>query len=109
MKATELFLLVLLVTLTEQTITCQVTCLPWFIADNTSTTECSRHDSYPAVKCGSDVPLLRLGYCLRYNTSTETTEHGPCPYIAYYNNTGTVGVVVYIQMPSNVSTHELIK
>jgi len=40
---------------------------------------------------------------LTYNTSTEMTEYGPCPYIAHYNNTGTVGVAVYIQMPSNVS------
>ena len=99
MKATELFLLILLFSFTEQTTTCP----PWFIPDNTSSTGCSCHDSYAAVKCSSEFPLLHFGYCMTYNTSTETTEYGPCPYITRYNNTTVVDDVFYIQLPSNVS------
>ena len=105
MKATELleFLLILLFPLTEQTTTYQVACPPWFIPDNTSTSGCFCYDSYPAVKCGSDYPLLHLGYCMTYNTSTETTEYGPCPYITRYSTTTVVDHVIHIQLPSNVS------
>ena len=90
MKAAELFLLILLFSFTEQTTTCP----PWFITDNTSSTGCSCHDSYAAVKCSSDFPLLHFGYCMTSNTSTETTE---C-------NTTVVDDVFYIQLPSNVSS-----
>ena len=104
MKATELleFLLILLFTLTKQTTTYQIACPPWFIPDNRSTTGCSCYDSHPAVRCGSDFPLLRLGYCMTYNTSAESTEYGPCPYITRYNTT-TIADHIHIQLPSNVS------
>ena len=99
MKATELFLLILLFSFTEQTTTCP----PWFIPDNTSSTGCSCHDSGTAVKCSSEFPLLYFGYCMTYNTSTETTEFGPCPYITHYNTT-IVDDVIHIQLLSNVSS-----
>ena len=99
MKETELFLLILLFSFTEQTTTCP----PGFIPDNTSSTGCSCHHLYAGVKCSSDFPLLHFGYCMTYNTTTDTTEYGPCPYITRYNNTTVVDHVFYIQLPSNAS------
>ena len=39
---------------------------------------------------------------MTYNSSTEATEYGPCPYIAHYNTT-TVDRELDIQLPDNVS------
>ena len=39
---------------------------------------------------------------MTYNSSTEVTEYGPCPYIAHYNTT-TVERELDIQLPVNVS------
>ena len=97
------FLIILLFTLTEQTTTYQVACPPLSILDNRCITRCSCYDSYPAVKCGSDFPLLYFGYCMTYNTSTESTEYRPCPYITHYNNTTVFDDVFHIQLPNNVS------
>ena len=99
MKETELFLLTLLFSFTEQTTICP----PGFISDNTSSTGCSCHHSYAGVKCSSDFLLLHFGYCMTYNTTTDATEYGPCPYITHYNNTTVVDHVFYIQLPSNAS------
>ena len=94
--------LILLFSFTEQTTTQQDVCPPWFIPDGRSSTGCSCYNSIRAVKCGSDFPLLHLGYCMTYNTSTESTENGPCPYITRYNT--NVDHAFYIQLPSNVSS-----
>ena len=105
MKAILSFVLVIVLfySSTEQTTTHRDVCPPWFIPDNRSSTGCSCSE-YEAVKCGSDFPLLRFGYCMTYNNSTsKTTEYGPCPCIAQYNNTTNVERVWYIQLPSNVS------
>ena len=111
MKETQLFLLIVLFSFTQLAAARDV-CSPWFIPDNTPITGCSCYDSYPDIKCGSAVKcspavlctrLLRLGNCLTYNTLTETTEYGPCPYITHYNNTTSLDGTFYIQLPSNVS------
>ena len=101
MKPIEIVLFLILIN-TEQTTAQRDVCPPWLILDNGSSTGCSCHRSYPAVKCGSDSPLLQFGFCMTYDNSTETTEYGPCPYIAHYNTT-SVDYVFYLHLPSNVS------
>ena len=95
--------LIFLFCFTEQTTTQRDVCPPWFITDSRSITGCTCYNSYPAVKCGSDFPLLRYGYCMTYSISTESTEYGPCPYITRYNTTTKVDNAFYIRLPSNVS------
>ena len=97
------FLVILLSSFTEQTTTRRDICPPWFIPDNSSRTGCSCSDSYQAVVCGSDFPLLQFGYCMTYNSTTGATEYGPCPYIGHYNSTKLVHRVWYIKLPNNVS------
>ena len=58
--------------------------------------------TYSDVKCGSDFPLLHLGFCKTYNHTAGTTEYGPCPYIAHYTILNSSSNS-YIQLPSNVS------
>ena len=91
----------LLFMFTEQTTALQ-NCPSWFVPDNSSSTGCSCQSYFTEVKCGPDFPLLHFGYCMTYNSATETTEFGPCPYIARYNTT-TVDHIFYIQLLSNVS------
>ena len=83
----------------EQTVAQQGVCPLWFYPDKAG---CSCSD-FHAIICGSDFPLLHLGYCMTYNESTETTEFGPCPYITQYNNITKVEDVFYIQLPGNAS------
>ena len=92
----------LLFMFTEQTTALQ-NCPFWFVPDNSSSTGCSSQSYFTEVKCGPDFPLLHFGYCMTYNSATETTEFGPCPYIAQYNTTISVDHIFYIQLPSNVS------
>ena len=103
MKANWSLLLILLCSFTEQTTAQRDVCPSWFVPDNKSSTGCSCHSSYTEVTCGIDFPLLHLGYCMTYNSTTGITEYGPCPYIAHYNITTSVDRVFYIQLPSNVS------
>ena len=102
MKAICFFLLVLLLSLAQQTAAHPDVCPPWFISDNRSNTGCSCYESYSDVKCGSDFPLLHLGFCKTYNHTAGTTEYGPCPYIAHYTILNSSSNS-YIQLPSNVS------
>ena len=94
-----LFLLILLSGLMKQT---TAVCPPWFIPDNSSRTGCSCHKSGAAVKCGKNSSLLQFGYCMTYDSATEGTEQGPCPYIRHFNKTA-VAHKLYIQLPENVS------
>ena len=106
MKLIEFFLLLInLFSFMEQTIAQQDVCPSWFVRDRRSSSGCSCRNSFPAVKCrsGSDFPLLELGFCMTYNSENESTEYGPCPYIADYNTTISFGYVFYIQLPNNVS------
>ena len=103
MKLIEFFLLINLFSFMEQTTAQQDVCPSWFVPDRRSSSGCSCRDSFPAVKCGSDFPLLQLGYCMTYNSENGITEYGPCPYIADYNTTTSIGYVFYIQLPNNVS------
>jgi len=82
----------------KQTTAQQDACPPWFIPDNTSSTGCSCQGLDEVIKCGLDFPLLHLGFCMTYNSTTETTAFGPCPYIAQY-----ITFVNCIQLPENVS------
>ena len=82
----------------KQTTAQQDVCPPWFIPDNTSSTGCSCQGLDEVIKCGLDFPLLHLGFCMTYNSTTEATAFGPCPYIAQY-----ISFVNYIQLPENVS------
>ena len=103
MKANCFFLLILLISFTEQTTAQQDDCPPWFIPDNTSSSGCSCHQDGAKVYCGTDFVLLHFGFCMTYNNITGATEFGACPYIAHYNTTPFNGIL-FIQMPSNVSS-----
>ena len=103
MKVLQIVLPLFLFLFTEQTTALQ-NCPSWFVPDNSSRTGCSCQSYFTQVKCGSDFPLLHLGFCMTYNSSTETTEFGPCPYIAHYNTTISVDHVFYIRLPSNASS-----
>ena len=104
MKAIQFLLLISLLSFTEQTIAHRDVCPPWFVHDNRSKTGCSCHGSYSGeVKCGPEFPELHLGFCMTYNSVTETTEYGPCPYIGHYNTIISVDTVRYIKLPTNVS------
>ena len=94
-----LFLLIFLSGLMKQT---AAACPPWFIPDNSSSTGCSCPKSGAGVKCGKNSSLLQFGYCMTYDSATETTEYGPCPYIRHFNNTA-VAQMFYVQLPENVS------
>ena len=98
MKAIWCFLFILLSTLAAATAVCP----PWFIPDNRSSTGCSCQGSPTAAKCGENSPLLHFGYCATYDSTSEKTNHGPCPYIAHYNTTA-IDDVFYIQLPENAS------
>ena len=104
MNAVEIFLLVSLLSFVklEQTTAQQDVCPPWFIPDNRSSTGCSCRTSYDEVACGPHSALLKLGFCMTYNYTTETAEYGPYPYITHYK-TVSVDYVLYIQLPQNVS------
>ena len=93
---------ILLFSFTEQTIAHQNDCPSWFVPDNTSSTGCLCYNSREEVKCGSDFTLLHLGFCMTYDNTTETTEYGPCPYLAHYN-TADVDHLFYTRLPHNVS------
>ena len=95
-----LFLLIFLSGLMKQT---TAVCPPWFIPDNSSRTGCSCHKSGAAVKCGKNSSLLQFGYCMTYDSATEGTEQGPCPYIRHFNKTA-VAHKFYIQLPENLSS-----
>ena len=97
------FLLIVL-SFTDQTTAQRDVCPPWFVPDNMTRTGCSYNSYGRDVKClsDSDSLFLQLGNCMTYNSATNTTEYGPCPYIAHYNIT-YMDYGFYIQMPSNVS------
>ena len=101
MKANWHFLLIFLLSLTEQTTAQQDICPLWFIPGNTSSTGCSCQSLYPDVWCGSNYSLLHLGYCMTYNSENGVTAVRPCPFIGHYNTT-SVDYVFYIQLSSNV-------
>ena len=63
----------------EQIIAQREVCPSWIIADNRSSTGCF---SDTVVCCGT---LLHLGNCMTYNSTSDTIEHGPYPYIGHYN------------------------
>ena len=106
MKALNLqcFLLIFLFCFTEQTLSQRDVCPPWFVRDSKSSTGCSCHfDPRRKIECGSDFPLLHLGYCMTYNSENGATEYGPCPYITNYKSITLVDGIFFIQLPSNVS------
>ena len=86
MKTIEFFLLILQFSfiILEQITAQQDVCPPWFIPDNRSNTGCSCHTFFNEVICGSHSALLKLGFCMTYNYTTETAEYGPCTYITHY-------------------------
>ena len=103
MKVTEFFLLFLVFSFTEQTTAHRDVCPPWFFPDNSSNTGCSCTSSGVFVMCRSNFSFLHLGFCMTYNSTTDTTEYGPCPYLAHYNGITEVGGMYYTQLPKNVS------
>ena len=104
MKAILCFLLILQFSATEQTTALhQGACPPWFNPNGNSSAGCFCTDFLSAIKCDPDFPLLRLGYCMAFNSANGATEFGPCPYITRYNTTTNVDHAFYIQLPSNVS------
>ena len=99
----EFTLFIIVLCLSKQSTAQGDVCPAWFITDNKSSTGYCDTGSGYVVKCISNVSFLHLGYCMTYNSTTDTTEHGPCPYIAHHNNITTVDYVWYIQLPRNVS------
>ena len=95
--------LIFLFSFTEQATSQQDVCPPWFTPDNRSSTGCSCQPVVSKVYCGSDFPLLHLGFCMTYNSTCKTTEFGPCPYVGHYNFTTTFNDVWYLKLPSNAS------
>jgi len=53
------------------------------------------------VKCGVDFSLLQLGFCMTYNSTTDITGYGPCPYVIHYNATSLDSI--FLKLPVNVS------
>jgi len=102
MKTIWCYLLVLLIIFMVTVLSAaqQDVCPPWFIPDNSSSTGCSCH-YYHAVKCGVDFSLLQFGFCMTYNSTTENTEYGPCPYVAHYSSTSLDSM--FLKLPDNVS------
>ena len=94
------FVLIVIISFTRQTNS--TACPPWFVADNTSSTGCSCIGSPTAVTCGKNSPLLKLGFCMTYDSTTEQTDYGTCPYITHYNTT-SADHMFYIELPVNVS------
>ena len=104
MKGLQTVLFIFTFSFIEQTIAQQDICPSWIIADNRSSTGCS---SDSVVCCGEETTLLHLGNCMTYNSTSDTIEHGPCPYIGHYstiNDNLYMGHVFYIQLPDNVSS-----
>ena len=101
MRAVEIFLLVL-VSFLEQAAAQQDECPPWFVPDNESNSGCSCKSLYDEVECGVHSALLKLGFCMTYNSTTKTAEYVPCPYIAHYKITHDDSIL-YIQLPQNAS------
>ena len=66
----------------------------------------SHFGSYPFLEHISGHPILKLGDCMTYNSTTKFAEyqHGHCPYIAHYTTTTNDSTnVLYIRLPDNVS------
>ena len=104
MKAILLtFLSIFVFIFTEQTAAQRDVCPPWFALDEKSSTGCSCSNEVGVIECGSDFPLLHLGFCMTYNSSSGTTECGPCPYVGHYFNITAIEVIFCLQLPSNVS------
>ena len=77
-------------------------CPPWFIPDNSSSTGCSCFLGSREVSCFADLTLLEIGFCMTYNSSTESTSYGPCPYIMHLDIIPRDWLLFY-QLPDNVS------
>ena len=106
METDWFFLLILLLGFMHRVTAERDVCPPWFIPDSRSSTGCScRSLHMTEVLCDPhyDFPLLHFGFCMTYNSTNETTEYGPCPYVGDYNTT-PVDNVFYIQLPSNASS-----
>ena len=99
---TSLFIFMFIVS--KQTTAQRDVCPPWFALDERSSTGCSCSNEVGVIECGSDFPLLHFGFCMTYNSSSETTECGPCPYVGHYLNITFVEIIFYLQLPSNVSS-----
>ena len=103
MKAVLLTFLFIFMFVLKQTTAQRDVCPPWFVLDERSSTGCSCSNAVGVIKCGSEYPLLHFGFCMTYNSSSETTECGPCPYVAHYINITFVENILYLQLPNNVS------
>ena len=66
-------LVILLFVFMEHTTAQRHICPPWFELDPRSNTGCSCTNADEAIVCGSDFPLLHLGFCMTYNSSSGTT------------------------------------
>ena len=80
----------------------QDVCPPWFFPDNSSSTGCSCFLGSGEVSCFADLTLLQIGFCMTYDSSTESTSYGPCPYIMHLNIIPHDRLLFY-QLPDNES------
>ena len=62
-------------------------CPPWSFPDANNGTDCvCRSAERLEVKCSRGHAMLRVGVCMTYNSTTEITEIGLCPYIYQRSN-----------------------
>jgi len=77
-------------------------CPPWFFPDADNGTECVCSSAYKdMVKCSEHTALLRVDICMTYNSVTENTEVGACPYISQHTNLSSGNF--FFQLPKDTS------
>jgi len=83
-------------------------CSPWFFhdADNGTECVCSKEVSDKVVRCGKDTTaFLRIGVCRTYNSETEDTQIGPCPYILQCSNFSSGNYYFHLPKCRDLNSH----
>ena len=102
MKLLRLAQLILYVSFLALTVANEDDCHPWsFPVDENGTGCVCRSVQTNAVKCNKDSAMLMIGSCITYNTVSEDTEVGPCPYVPQYINLSSNNF--YIHLPAHTS------
>ena len=100
MKAAHFSLFIFLLSFTEQTTAQRDACPSWSIPVNSSSTTCYCNNYLTGVKC---FPILHVGNCMTYNSSTAIVEFGHCPFVTYNPNTAIIEDRNFYILPDNVS------
>ena len=87
MKVLVLPKVILFVTLLGLTTASNRDCPPWSFPDAENGTRCVCSGVLTnTVKCSKDTAILSISSCITYNSATEDTEVGPCPYVSQHIN-----------------------